>query len=138
VNAWDEIEGRLMQAFCGRTLCEVADETLVELCNNCRIDVRKLSSLIDWLNEQTRCSGSRDRGSNALRYRAHDLLANTKCIATRPGCNAGRIQPWITVELENVTVHVERTCQVPRGGDIVPPVLNKHFPHTYAKNQPYP
>jgi hypothetical protein len=31
-----------------------------------------------------------------------------------------------------VTVHVARTSQVPRGGERVPPVLNKHFPYTYA------
>jgi hypothetical protein len=61
-----------MQAFCRWTLCKVVDEMLVEPWNNCRIGVRKLSSLIDWLNEQTRRSGSRNRGSNALRYQAHE------------------------------------------------------------------
>jgi hypothetical protein len=68
VNARDEMEGRSMQAFCKRTLYEVADEMLVEPWNNCRMDVRKLSSLIDCLDEQTRRSGSRNHGSNALRY----------------------------------------------------------------------
>jgi hypothetical protein len=104
VNAWDEIEGRSMQAFCRRTLWEVVDEMLVEPWYNCRMHVRKLSSLIDWLNEQIRRSRSHRRGSDALRYQAHkgesclrwtgvapykveddDLLANTKCIARRPG-----------------------------------------------------
>jgi hypothetical protein len=56
-----------MQAFGRRTLREVADEMLVEPWNNCKMDINKLSSLIDWLNGQTRRSGSRNRGSNALR-----------------------------------------------------------------------
>jgi hypothetical protein len=31
-----------------------------------------------------------------------------------------------------VTVHVVKTSQLPRGGEMVLPVLNKHFPYTYA------